>query len=75
MSFRAKLTVMELRPSGEGVHATFAAVYDSANVPEDNSYAKYTPSASFSMQVDNPAVIEQLAPGKKFYVDFNEVPS
>ena len=38
--------------------------------PEDNSFSQATPSASLTMQVNNPAVRGAFKPGQKFYVDF-----
>lgn len=52
-------------------HVAMTAVY--SETKEDNSFSKWTPTANFTMTVTNPAVLEQLAPGKQFYVDFTEV--
>lgn len=49
------------------------AEYDSS-IPEDVAYAKATPSGTITMLIDNPPAVEQFALGKKFYVDFTEVP-
>jgi hypothetical protein len=48
----------------------FGAMYDPA-VPEDQRYAKYTPSGELRIQVDNPAVA--FEPGKEYYLDFTPV--
>jgi hypothetical protein len=45
----------------------FQAMYD-AEMPEDQRYAKATPSGSLTIQVDNPDVI--FEPGKAYYLDF-----
>jgi hypothetical protein len=45
----------------------FMAAYDPA-VPEDQRYAKASPSGSLTIQVDNPAVT--FEPGKSYYLDF-----
>lgn len=45
----------------------FMAVYDPA-VPEDQRYAKASPSGSLTIQVDNPDVTFQ--PGRQYYLDF-----
>lgn len=47
----------------------FMAVYD-PDVPEDQRYAKASPSGSLTIQVDNPAV--SFEPGKSYYLDFTE---
>lgn len=73
--FRAKLKVTQIShlDVSEGVLAqvTMQAVYSENK--EDNSFSKWTPTATFAMTVTNPAVLEQLKPGKLFYVDFTEV--
>jgi hypothetical protein len=45
----------------------FQAAYD-PDVPEDQRYAKYTPSGSLEITVDNPAVTFEL--GRHYYLDF-----
>lgn len=45
----------------------FQAMYD-ADVPEDQRYAKYTPSGSLKITVDNPNVTFEL--GQQYYLDF-----
>lgn len=45
----------------------FTAMYD-PETPEDQRYAKATPSGSLTIQVDNPAVT--FEPGKAYYLDF-----
>ncbi|QTU64210.1 hypothetical protein [Streptomyces scabiei] len=45
----------------------FSAVYDE-NLPEDQRYAKASPSGSLTIQVDNPAV--SFEPGRSYYLDF-----
>lgn len=45
----------------------FMAQYDTS-VPEDQRYAKATPSGSLTIAVDNPAVT--FEPGKSYYLDF-----
>lgn len=36
---------------------------------EDNTYAKYTPSADFRMSVTNPALFGQFRPSQTYYID------
>jgi hypothetical protein len=45
----------------------FMAAYD-PETPEDQRYAKATPSGSLTIQVDNPDV--RFEPGKLYYLDF-----
>lgn len=40
---------------------------------EDNTYAKWSPSASFEVYVANPNLWGQFKIGQKYYVDFTEV--
>lgn len=44
----------------------FTASYDES-IPEDQRYARYTPSGSLTITVDNPAVEFEL--GKSYYLD------
>lgn len=48
----------------------FSAQYDST-VPEDERYARYTPSGTLKITVDNPAVV--FTPGKDYYLDVTPV--
>jgi hypothetical protein len=48
----------------------FGAVYDDGT-PENQRYAKASPSGSLTIVVDNPAVT--FEPGKSYYLDFTEV--
>lgn len=48
----------------------FSPEYDDS-VPEDQRYARYTPSGELRIQVDNPAV--SFEPGKQYYLDFTPV--
>ncbi|MGI8333495.1 hypothetical protein ACRYCC_26380 [Actinomadura scrupuli] len=60
-------------PSGEFTWPRtyrFQAEYDQS-VPEDQRYARYTPSGELRIQVDNPAVV--FVPGQQYYLDFTPV--
>ena len=74
MSVRAKFTVQEIRAQSWNAETGAKTVvllpqYDTS-IPEDQRFAKATPSGELTMQVDNPAAAEQFAHGKTFYVDF-----
>jgi hypothetical protein len=43
--------------------------YPADGSDEDNTYAKFSPSADFRLLVANPALHGQFKPGQKFYVD------
>ncbi|MFC6080898.1 hypothetical protein [Sphaerisporangium aureirubrum] len=48
----------------------FTPEYD-ASVPEDQRYARYTPSGELWLMVTNPAV--DFRPGQSYYLDFTPV--
>ena len=48
--------------------------YPADGADEDNSFAKFTPSASLDIQIANPALIGKFEVGQTFYVDFTPVP-
>lgn len=76
MSVRAKFKVQSIKRvawSPTAVVIQLSPEYDT-RTPEDLRYAKTTPSGSIEMTVDNPIASDFLALGKKFYVDFTEVP-
>lgn len=71
MSVRAKFRLderAEVTWNKTGRRFKFTAVCDDGT-PENQKFAKYTPSGTFEMFVDNPAVIEQLVLGKQYYLD------
>lgn len=81
---RAKLRVGAVLPlqNGEGVvtqeRVTFHGVAKTSGYPEDgsdedNTYAKFSPSALFEIVIANPALIGGFEPGDTFYVDFTPV--
>lgn len=75
-SMRAKFQVasVEKFPGGHE-RVKFNAVSKNGAYPadgsdEDNTYAKFSPSADCSIYISNPALWGQFEPGQKFYVDF-----
>lgn len=74
-SIRAKVMVASVKRDAynTGVELKLVAHYDD-KIPEDQRFAQFTPTAEFTMRVDNPAVLERMTLGKKFYADFTEVP-
>ena len=82
-TMRAKMRVSFVLPNQQDGKTTservgFAAVYKSGGYPadgsdEDNTFAKFTPSASFDMMIANPDLFGKFAPGDTFYVDFTPV--
>lgn len=78
MNMRAKLKLIQKTSNEHAEDLRFSAVGPSGRYPEDgtdenNSYAKFTPSAELHMQVTNPALFGQFNPGDEFYVDFTPV--
>ena len=74
-TMRAKFQVTQINrhPGCEVVH--FAAIPKPSGYPadgsdEDNTYAKFSPSAKCEITIANPALIGKLNPGEKYYVDF-----
>ncbi len=50
--------------------AIAAKTYPADGSDEDNTYAKFSPSASLRINVCNPALIGKFDPGEVYYVDF-----
>lgn len=79
-TMRAKLRVGSVLPyqtDGKvtGERVGFSAVSKSGSYPadgsdEDNTFAKFTPSATLDMHIANPALFGKFTPGDTFYVDF-----
>jgi len=73
MTVRAKMycerIITEKYSHGEVKTIEFTARYDQS-IPEDMRFQKATPSGKITLQIDNPAAIEQFIPGKQYYVDF-----
>lgn len=75
-TMRAKLIVSNVETfdpqPGERLtfHAVAAKVYDESGLDEDNTYAKYSPSASLVITIQNPALWGKFKQGDRFYVDF-----
>ena len=62
--------------SKSGERLTFRAVsncpYPEDGSDEDNTYAKFSPDASLSIFVANPALFDQFKSDEKYYVDFTQ---
>lgn len=58
--------------SGEtlSMNAVAASKYPEDGSDEDNTYAKFSPGASCTINIANPALWGQFKHGDKFYVDF-----
>lgn len=51
-------------------HAVCAKSYPADGSDENNTYAKYSPSASLEITIANPALLGKFEPGEQYYVDF-----
>lgn len=73
MTIRAKIQLTHITQSSWGNKddriLKFAAIYDET-IPEEQRFQKATPSAEFTMTVNNPVALEQFVLGEKYYVDF-----
>lgn len=74
-SMRAKFVVSSVERFGTSERLKFNAVCKSGPYPqdgsdEDNTFAKFSPSAECSIHVTNPDLLGKFNPGQKFYVDF-----
>jgi hypothetical protein len=70
---RGKFQVTKIAKTSFGsTEITLSPNYDNT-IPEDQKYAKATPSGTIQMTVDNPPAVEYLNLGEYFYVDFMKV--
>lgn len=78
---RAKLRVSSVQDTVDtdgnkrGENLVFIAVARNAAYPadgsdEDNTFAKFSPSATFNLHCANPALFGGFIVGEKYYVDF-----
>lgn len=52
------------------MHAVAKNGYDETGNDEDNTFAKWSPGASLSINIANPDLFGKFKHGDKFYVDF-----
>jgi hypothetical protein len=70
---RAKLQVVAVKSTIWGpVEVTLDAQYDNS-IPEDQRFQQATPSANFTLLVNNPPAIAALTLGKQFYLDLTAI--
>ena len=79
---RAKFVINSVERHGSAEYASetlkMSAVaksdgYPSDGADEDNTYARFSSTATLSLTVANPALVGQFNPGEKYYVDFTPV--
>lgn len=76
MTTRCKFKLMSVKEvyyNKEMREFTFNAQYDTS-IPEDARFSRFTPQGTFTMLVDNPAVVEKFKLGADYYFDITEVP-
>jgi len=74
-TMRAKMKISQVTLTEYGEQLTFNAVCKTGSYPvdgsdEDNTYAKFSPSASLQITIANPDLYGKFKPGQTFYVDF-----
>lgn len=76
---RAKMRVTSVTIHNESFEELkFSAVAKNDGYPEDgsdenNTFARWTPTADLTMSITNSALIGKFTPGQEFYVDFTPV--
>lgn len=50
-----------------------SSAYPEDGSDEDNTFAKFSPSAELNITIANPALLGKFEPGQRFYVDFTAV--
>jgi len=78
MLMRAKMKVNSVDAWGNAEILTMQAVckpdgYDDDGSDEDNTFARFTPSACLEMVIMNPGLVGKIEVGQVFYVDFTPV--
>jgi len=78
-TMRAKFQVSSIEQFAGSEKVKFHAVAKPSGYPvdgsdEDNTYAKFSPSANCEIHITNPALHGKFNPGEKFYVDFSPAP-
>lgn len=75
MTMRAKLKVTHIQVHDKSIALTFNAVgksevYPADGYDENNTFARWTPSAELKMYITNPDLLDKFELGHEFYVDF-----
>lgn len=76
-TMRAKLRIAEVGRHETAEVLRFTAVgasqYPADGSDEDNTFAKFTPSAEMTMTICNPALLGKFNMGDVYYVDFTPI--
>lgn len=76
-AMRAKMKLNEVNRTEYGEELKFSAVSKDGPYPddgsdEDNTFAKFSPTAECTIQCHNPDLFGKFNPGEKYYVDFTK---
>ncbi len=69
---RCKVRLEEITQTPNGYKLKYFPVNDGTE--EDKLFFKWTPSGVVELAIVNEAVVKDLVPGKKYYLDFTPVP-
>lgn len=74
-TMRAKMRLHHIDRQYEGqetlyFHAVAASKYPEDGADENNTYAKFSPSAQLQLTVANPDLLGMLHEGEEYYLDF-----
>lgn len=74
-TMRAKLKITSILQTEYGEELKLTAVckdggYPADGADENNTFAKFTPTAELTMSVRNPALLGKFKAGQAFYLDF-----
>lgn len=74
-TMRAKLKITGVDKYEASENVRFTAVgpseYPADGTDENNTYAKWTPSAELSISITNPNLLGRFEVGQEYYVDFH----
>lgn len=68
-----KVDSVELLENGEvlKMRPVCAEHYPDDGKDENNTFARFTPSGSLTLLVNNPELAGQIKPGQEYYIDFS----
>lgn len=77
-TMRAKMKVVSVQASGNCENIKLSAVCKKEGYPDDgsdenNSFARWTPTANLDMTITNPDLLGKITEGQEFYLDFTPV--
>lgn len=73
MNIRAKFAVISVETFENGDSQVRLSPRYDESIPEDRRFSKATPSGELKMYINNPPVVEELKPGRQFYIDLTPI--